>query len=213
MCSATVTALLGYGTWVQSSFTALTNTLHSLRYCTKTHTLARTQLPTHPAFYHTWHSLRYCTHPHKHPPFDHIQCSFRYCSHAHTHPKTHLSSIRSHTVFAQDSAHAPPYPFTHTHTPHPPSPNPFTRTHSHTLTHLPRSYCLSFCSMDFCTGTGIRGNSVEYHSSLVSHCRNMSPILMLCPPPAFTSISCNINANTSTSTLTNAQDNQICLSG
>ena len=48
----------------------------------------------------------------------------------------------------------------------------------------------SCVSMDFCTGTGMRGKSVEYHSSLVRNWRTISPMVILCPPPAFTSISC-----------------------
>lgn len=42
-------------------------------------------------------------------------------------------------------------------------------------------------SIAFCTGTGIRGNNVENHSSLVRKERSISPIDITHPPPAFTS--------------------------
>lgn len=42
-------------------------------------------------------------------------------------------------------------------------------------------------SMFFWTGTGILGNNVENHSSLVRKERSISPMVMTQPPPAFTS--------------------------
>lgn len=49
-----------------------------------------------------------------------------------------------------------------------------------------RCFCI-FC----CIGTGMRGNSVENHSSFINHCLSISPILIIWPPPALTSISYN----------------------
>lgn len=53
----------------------------------------------------------------------------------------------------------------------------------------------SFCMRSFWMGTGILGNKVEYHSNLTIHWRSTSPMVILCPPPAFTSISWNILEN------------------
>jgi len=47
--------------------------------------------------------------------------------------------------------------------------------------------CSSTC---FWIGTGIRGNKVENHSSLLSTVLIIIPIVITHPPPAFTSISC-----------------------
>lgn len=47
-------------------------------------------------------------------------------------------------------------------------------------------------SMFFCTGTGMRGNRVENHSSLVRKDRSISPMVIIQPPPAFTSSSYKI---------------------
>lgn len=44
-------------------------------------------------------------------------------------------------------------------------------------------------SIIFCTGTGIRGNRVENHSSFVRKERSISPMVITQPPPAFTSSS------------------------
>jgi len=45
------------------------------------------------------------------------------------------------------------------------------------------------------TLTGILGNLVSNHSNLSKKALTMSPIVMLLPPPAFTSISCRTKQN------------------
>ena len=53
-----------------------------------------------------------------------------------------------------------------------------------------RPFWRSFTSRSFCTGTGMRGKSVPYHSSFKRKLLTICPIVMVHPPPALGSISC-----------------------